>query len=573
MSLSRHLKDHASIGYPLRGSSIQRAVAPLNPLSFDGLTPTIFCDLSKALNGAGTFADPYQISQANSVMNTDKAGTILGLTGTSNVAAGRLNFAGLGSTDPERPVIIIPYGAPPVMECGTIVTDWVVESGNVWRRSIGTNVHEVWQDNRRIYQMVDSSVGNTSASLAADLTALNAVGPGFAFINRDTDIMYIIPYSNENPNLGQIYTSTTDNGIRIAIRGVAGTQGNVMLCGLEIRHSRLSAVLFEVQNSNPTGLDNNLVVGIRAIHCGIDINTNSAAEGSGISFYGLSDTVRHSNFRLIGNYFEDIGNNNIETNFLNGGLIEWNEGRDCNGHGIVELYRSCANTKVLYNKCDFPNLVEITGAQSRGNGVWTNTLNAAGTNDNAVNTDNTVAFNAMLNCPRVGMEDTGQSNLLIYNNLIMGGVSGGSNGVPCILNGANLVGAETTFKNNIVVDVANTTEKIMDMETPTNLAYVADNNIFYAAARAAPGTQDGMYTLNGTVNNTFVVWKTILWGPGAATADANSIVLNPNLKSNGVPYPFSPALNRGQSISGFNHDLNGKPLTQPIVGPYLPDWT
>lgn len=576
MKIVKHIIEHAALQYPSSGLLLPRSPVPQNSLLlFDDITPTIFCDLSKTTAGTGTLSDPYQPSQLQAVMAGDKAGTILGLKRGSVKATtvGEILFPGLGSTDPERPVIIAPYGsgAPPLMECGSIVTDWVdFGSGGIWSRGIGTNVHEVWQSNRRIYQLHDSTVGNTTATQAADIAVLTSAGAGYAFINRDTDTMFIIPYDGENPNLGQIYTSNNNNGIKITVRGVAGTQGNIILAGLEVRHSRLSAIQIEVQNANPTGLSNVVLVGNRGLHCGVDINTSSGSEGSFITFSGLSDTVRHTDCRIDANYCEDIGNNLVESYFVNGCQMAWNVGVDCCGHGIAELYRSNSNVTVMYGKAIFKELLNINiGAQTRGSGVWFGTLNGAGANDNTINTDNTAAFCSMTQCPRTGIEDSGQSNLTIVNCLSTAGTINGTFGTPCILNNADLAGCEVTFKNNIIVDLKNATEVVMDMTTPANIAFTASNNIYYAASRGTPGTPDGMYTANRTVNNTFATWKTIAWGPGAAVADANSRVINPQIRAGGEPTMYSPAVGGGAAITGYTHDLNGKPITKWPIGPFL----
>jgi len=437
--------------------------------------PTIFFDPSASSAGAtGTFLHPYATeAQLYNAIIGNMAGQVLGFKrGTTlrtsvnglRIGQGAIGLGVYGSS--AAPFYMVPYGdalALPVITGGQVRTDWVNTSGNLWQLTGITNNSDVYQSDVRLLK--------TSGAPAAAGQVQWSAGAGGTLI--------IWPYSNENPNLGQVEITLGLYAMHVAYAKNVTNSGYITIAGLDLKKSRLPTLAIDGTASGTPTLAGFNVYGCRVGQSGAD-DAGGNYVGDGIYAAGVDDTHRLSG-EIMGNEMYDCLNNALEVSMTDGLHVAYNYGHDVGGNSVIEMYTSNAN--ILVEK----NIGKRAGGVTRlhtwhASGIWATDLNAAGSADatRLINVGNTLRFNYIEDCASKGMDLASQI-------------------------ASNTVGNSICHHNSIVQRTYGVSQSLafqlasgQTLTAPTPLGWDISNNLVANMLQSSPATQYYFVSINTT---------------------------------------------------------------------------
>jgi hypothetical protein len=577
-------------------TALKERTAAKNKLSslidaYSDLTPTHFFDpTATGSSGAGTYANPFTTqAQITAAMigaagnyNREIGGWVFGIKRGITITS-QLFFDNFRANS-DVPFVVCPYGNSgelPVFELGSQLSTWSVVGGysGVFNATL-PNFWPVWQGTRRIYNLFGNTV-KTLATIATWAPLLQAAGAGYC-VYCDDGKVYAIPYDNENLNLGQVYvpnsTILTDpnykSGLQLAYAPDSTWTGSVTVAGLAFRHGGYFGIKL-IRNTAPTvGANSPKIIGCDFRNHGVSVfdsvTLNSTAiVGNAISTYGCDDTVRMTNQYIAGNYFDDIGNNTIETSYTDGTVAEFNLSKDAIGHGIIELWQSNSNSIIRYNEAHFPLTRSLTSI-TVGAGYWNAALTLGSTTVPvpAQNKNNVCAFNLVNDCAANAFKDWGSDGAICINNTFIGKDSNPQFELNTANGGGGVAGASILMRNNAIHLTGNSSAgniaPYIYTGTAGNTVIDADNNNF---------SKDNQYAVAGkftavSTNYASVSAFNAVYTKFSATTNRTRASL---LDSNGRPASGSPLVgaDAGMEILPSEQFITGATTTTLTVLPYM----
>lgn len=499
----------------------------------------------------GTLADPYsteaQVQAVITAASGNMAGKLLACKrGTTYRGGFDLTgvYGGVGS-----PFVIAPYGdaeALPIFNGAVVRSDWVAHTSDIWKLTGVTANQDIWQNDLRVWKKTS----------LANMTAANT-----SFWDSGTNTLYLWPADNENPNLGQVEITSAAYGMHISYKNVVGT-GNISIIGTDCRYGTNSALRFDPD----TASDNNAATGL--------IVSANKAFGGGVDKSGLSDasdaiivvgpTTSATGCYIGHNEAAYCLNNAIEVSFLDGAVIEHNLGYDVGGNAILEMWASCKNNVVRYNKGLRASTSGRIYTTFHAGGVWlADRANITGTTyDTAgtLNGGNLIYGNLLDTSEKAGMDIySGLGNRVFQNTLI----NTGNRALKFATDiHASVVAASCEFSQNLIHATATGSGFGSEFKNvPGTFDVTGDKNHYYFGASAPK------WRTNGTNQTLLSTYKTAV-----SPAEANSlstVLSSAPLDSNYRPTAASAVVNAGAAVTGWSMDMDGNAiLGNPTIGCY-----
>ena len=432
---------------------------------------------------------------------THRGGLVLTVSGTS-----------------ANPFSIVPYGdaeALPIITGGEIVSTWTLVDAtyNVWKYTMGATRYDVFQNDVRLWSLnpTDATENNaTGVTLDGTDTDGDAVaalvikGEGWSVYY--SNVMYIRPYSGENPNGGQVEVNSATDGLRVECANIAAS-GYLSVVGMDVRKGRVHGLEVHAPSSytDITTLADVSIVGCKVSNSGVD---GAAGESNAsVSVTGLSDAVRMTGLYVAGNFSTESINNAFEFEGISGATCEFNYGYKVGGYAIAELYASCDTFTLRYNKGELATNYGRRNTTFGAGGIWygNNYGTAPGawdTND-ATNTKNfghESYFNLIIAPQQRGFKaDGGHSHTFHHNTVIIDGDAIYGDGLGTVeATGWYTIGTANTgfcdISNNLfyqpLQSVARATSLFMRIQTAvgaTSCVPTGDKNVYFRETLSSGG--------------------------------------------------------------------------------------
>jgi hypothetical protein len=542
-------------------------------------TPTIFCDLSKTVNGTGTVGDPYQYSQLSGVVSGDMSGQTLGLKRGSRRNGGFV-LSGFYATS-ANPFFIVPYGdgARPIISGAVVRSDFMQVAGDsrLWYRSGYGAEPEVF-DTSNLYQSYGVWRGERLWKVPYDASLANliAAGPGSATYNNGT--LYIYPY-NGNPNLGQVECAESISLCSLAPFQAANGAGNLVIAGIHVRNSKSQALLVSVATyAGASAVGPIDIVDCIAGSCGLN-DTAGTAVGVCFNVVGGSNTKRITSGHIANNITYDGTFHSAEISNFDNLIFESNRSDGCLTRTIVELWTGCSNATVRYNigkgALGKPDPM-YTGGANPNSGIWATGFNDGGSTRLASdNSGNAYYYNLVYNLKKAGSSQLYGINHYgaagkAYHNTLVGDFSSSGGVINGFGNLADNANVSLDLVNNLIVNTSTTSgNHVLESGTANIAVLTADGNNYCRDSNGATVAFQNTYA--GTSYNTLPTglnnWNALAAPPVTVGTDK---VAAANCDANWRPAAGSALINGGVTIAGYQtRDLEGNPIYgTPTIGCY-----
>ncbi|MCV2349352.1 hypothetical protein [Paucibacter sp. Y2R2-4] len=397
---------------------------------------THFCDPSAMVDGSGTFGSPFQIPQIPTFAKGRKNKTTLGMK-RGSVYRGMLDLqsnGGVGGMTYDGGYFrIVPYGDNPrlpIISANAVRKDWNSLGDGTYGIAItglanqGSGEVDVFQNNARLLRL-----------LSANAVKASSGGTMFTSYSAGTLTVIIRPFSNEDPNLGQVEINAyLPNALRLGVFDDGGVSGNVQIMGLHTIGGRNTSFSVVAMGNAADGIT---VSGCIAGNAGVDSAVENRANDAFL-FYGRDDGARMTNLTVTNNYAYNCINNAYEFSYINGALLQSCRSRNPGGASIAELWSSVSNLKARYNigYSDPQGSIRQMGSGVAGCAFWSAGLATQSETFDSTNTkniNNEFAFNLGVDMPVRGWALVSGTGLKVHNNTfrwlrdlnVSGGMQGG----------------------------------------------------------------------------------------------------------------------------------------------------
>ncbi len=503
---------------------------------------------------APTGSDSSTGSLSSPFKTLTKAGTMVAAGDTIMLRGGTYReFAEMWKGGAAGSLVLITNypGETPVLKGSEVVTDWVLHTGNIWKKTgWASNAQQVFVDfdtkpGKSLQQIgMPSSYYTNFEYNAAIGTGLTSMTAGTFYHDRVSTLYVWLP-DGSDPN-----THVMEVSVRPRILYLRAPY--VYVKGLYFRHTNSSAV--DQQGS------------------AIELSSNSTIEGCDIQwadFSGLTMGYYAVNTAAIGNNVSNNGNSGINAPGSMGFKVSQNKMNNNNYRNFNALWHA-GGFKAAAKAYGVVEANEV--AYNNGSGVWFDYANSGspivirnnyihhnGPKDSAIYlevTSNALVYNNLLvDNERRGVYLSATSNVQVLNNTIVGTKTWASidvNGMPRDVEKLT----NNTIYNNIIS--GSTTAFDLFIATPNGTTIYGNksnyNNIYRGTA--------GVINVNGA--STLDGWRS------TSGNDLNSISADPSFVGTGnQPYLVnsgSPVIDAGMSLTQVPTDYNA--TSRPLGGGY-----
>lgn len=555
-----------------QGSIVLREIQAAHEAVNADWTPTHFCDPSAMVDGTGTYASPYQVSQLAAIFTGRKKSVTLGMKRggvyRGVVSLGQNGVSGVGGDGLDGEYFqIVPYGDHPRLPmfiASQNRTDWISQGDGTWVMVLSGFANQ----NAAERDVVQNYTRLLRVSSLAILKASNG-GTQFNTYAAGKLTITIKPYDKEDPNLGQVEILDNDVAFRVVAHADGTRSGGIQLHGLHIEGSRNSALLVACNAAASGVVVNQCVTG----NTGVDYNANLGMDG--IIVNGNADAARLLRLAVTNNYAFNVRNNVVELSFIDWAVVEGNNGRNIGGAGL-ECWDAVSNTKYRFNKVygDPDNSYRLTLGTVAGCGFWSagqtdaDAVDAGGTKN--VNLE--CAFNYFQDTARAWKLVSGTGHKIHHNTHYVKnsrGATGLSNFEGGVTQGANTL--TINHSNNLYLcNNASDGYQFMNLAAAAHIS--AGNNNYYMSPlgscsfRVAGSTkfalEDWVTAMGGSIDTAAKVGPGLTGTPATWSVPYNSVMLDH------MGRPAANSALRGKGMSGLTSTENGvaMPYTRDLEG-------